>query len=102
MGIGDTVLGFANLLGVNCVLHQRREPAKNVGKSFRLLHQQPGERAMISTKTKLAAKQILSEILESTDDCETFSFERGIGSLRRRQFCREEPNYGLDSTVITL
>ena len=42
------------------------------------------------------------ELLERTDDCEAFSFERRIVSLRWRQFLREERDATIDSTVIPL
>ena len=58
--------------------------------------------AMISTMTKLGIEQIYSEMLECTDNCETFSLKRRIISLRRRQFVREERDGALDSTAITL
>ena len=57
---------------------------------------------MINVQTKLAAEQIYLEMLECKDDCETFSLEREIVSLRRLQLFREKRNCALDSTVITL
>ena len=73
MGIGDTVFGSTDVLDYNRVLHQRREPARNASRGFRLLREQPGKRAMIVSQTKVAAEQIYTEMLERTDDCEAFS-----------------------------
>ena len=37
---------------------------------------------MIGTQTKLAAEKIDKDMFERTDDCEAFSLERRIVSLR--------------------
>ena len=57
---------------------------------------------IISTQPILAAEQIYLKKLERTDNCETFSLERGIVSLRWRQFFQNKRNGELDTTVITL
>ena len=57
---------------------------------------------MISAQIKLVAEQIYSKMLDRTDDVETFLFERGIFSLRRKQFNREEQDGARDHTIITL
>ena len=45
---------------------------------------------MISTQKKLPAEQIYLKMLMRTDNCETFSIERGIVSLRPRQLFFEK------------
>ena len=75
-----------DVLDYNRVLHQRREPARNESRSFRLLREQPGERAMIGTQKKLAAEEIYTKMLERTNDCEASSLKLRIVSCAGDNF----------------